>query len=208
MSQDNFSWLDHIVLACPDLQEGMDYVLENTDCDPSYGGKHQQFGTHNALLKIGNLTYLEILAPDPDNPKNDLRWMGVDLVKEPTITRLAIKSTEISTHARSLANFSPNHGHVQEGRRQKKSGELLTWELTMPPATPVATCVPFLIDWQDSIHPTIGLNDQCTIEDLQLFSPDPNFPDLLKNLKLPLTVNHGEERITLSLNTPKGLVKF
>ncbi len=208
MNEDSFYWLDHIVLACPNLQAGMDYVEKITGCTPSYGGKHQQFGTHNALLKIGNLTYFEILAPDPDNPKDHKLWMGVELVEKPIITRFAIKSAAIKNQAKLLSNFSPNHGQVREGRREKKSGAILSWELTMPLPEPKIICIPFLIDWQDSIHPTAGMEDNCSIASFEIFSNDENLPSLLTNLEVPLVVNFGVEKITMSLNSPNGLVKF
>lgn len=208
MNQDHFSWLDHIVLASPNLQEGMDYVKEKVGCDPTYGGKHLQFGTHNALLKIGNLTYLEILAPDPENPKDHYRWMGVDLVDEPTITRFAIKTKSIDHHARLLSNFSPNHGRQQEGRRQKETGELLSWELTMPLPNPMVDSIPFLIDWQDSNHPAMNLENHCSIADFQLFSRKNGLQALFRQLDADFLVKYGEQRLMLSLNTPKGLVNI
>ncbi len=208
MNQDKFSWLDHIVLACPNLQEGMEYVREKTGCDPSYGGKHLQFGTHNALLKIGNLTYLEILAPDPENLKDHPLWMGVELVEKPTITRFAVKSSAIENHARSLSNFSPNHGHTQQGRRQKKNGELLSWELSMPLAKPIIESIPFLIDWQDSIHPTSGMDSKCSVNTFEIFSKHEELDTLFTEMDIPLKVNHGEEQLAFSLNSPNGLVNF
>jgi len=208
MKQDNFYWLDHVVLACPNLQEGMDYVAQKIGCKPTYGGKHQQFGTHNALLKIGNLTYFEILAPDPDNPKDHLRWMGVDLVKKPLITRFAVKSSTIDQHSHFLSEFSNNHGRIQEGRRKKANGELLTWELTMPLAEPKISSIPFLIDWKDSIHPVVGLESECSIASLNIFGHDMELQKLMENLGLPCKVCQGQDKIEITLNTPLGMVKF
>ena len=45
---------------------------------PVRGGKHALFGTHNKLLRLGDL-YLELIAIDPDAPKPErARWFALD----------------------------------------------------------------------------------------------------------------------------------
>ena len=61
--------LDHLVLAAATLADGIDYVASLTGTAPVAGGKHAAMGTHNALLRLGGETYLEIIAVDPDGTK-------------------------------------------------------------------------------------------------------------------------------------------
>src|SRR6185437_13814430 len=57
--------IDHIMLGIDDLDRGVKQFEEATGVKPVYGGKHPR-GTHNALVSLGDGTYLEILALQPN----------------------------------------------------------------------------------------------------------------------------------------------
>ncbi len=58
--------LDHIAIFAPSLALGCDWVREELGVVPSPGGKHPQMGTHNALVRLGDDMFLEIIARDPE----------------------------------------------------------------------------------------------------------------------------------------------
>jgi Glyoxalase-like domain len=57
--------LDHPVITAPTLTAGTAWVESTLGVTPQPGGKHQRMATHNALLSLGDSTYLEVIAPDP-----------------------------------------------------------------------------------------------------------------------------------------------
>ena len=57
---------DHLVITAPSLAAGIAYVRDTLGVTPEPGGRHPHMGTHNALLKLGPDSYLEVLAVDPE----------------------------------------------------------------------------------------------------------------------------------------------
>jgi hypothetical protein len=60
--------IDHLAYAVPDLAAAVADLEARLGVRAGPGGKHVGLGTHNALLARAPLTYLEIIAPDPDQP--------------------------------------------------------------------------------------------------------------------------------------------
>jgi hypothetical protein len=67
-------YLDHIILACADLEHGSRQFEALTGVRPRYGGVHASGVTHNALAGLGNRCYLEILAPVGPAAPGDDHW--------------------------------------------------------------------------------------------------------------------------------------
>lgn len=71
--------LDHLTVIAPNLAEGVAHVRACLDLDVPFGQRHAYMGTCNHLLQLGNGTYLEIVALDPDAAHpGRARWFGLD----------------------------------------------------------------------------------------------------------------------------------
>lgn len=75
--------LDHLTVIAPTLAEGVAHVRECLDLDVPFGQRHVYMGSHNHLLQLGDTTYLEIVALDPEGtPPGRALWFGLDDQKQ------------------------------------------------------------------------------------------------------------------------------
>ena len=202
--------IDHFVYAVPDLDASVDWFEEKLGVRPRMGGKHAQEGTQNAILNVGNGCYLEILAIDPGNTaKNADRWMGVDLITKPRLTRWCLKSSDLVRDSRTLKKYDPAMGVIQAGCRRTVSGKVLSWEMARPLPTPEVDIVPFMTDWDRSeSHPTDDLPEISTLLDVTLKHPDPDrVKTLFIDLSISFSVLQGKgQSISIKLRAPQGIL--
>src|SRR5438132_281047 len=92
-SSDLAARVDHIVYATPDLQAGIDALEKRLGIRATAGGRHPGRGTQNALIALGPATYIEIIGPDPDQPKPAAgRPFGLDALAAPKVMAWAAKA--------------------------------------------------------------------------------------------------------------------
>jgi hypothetical protein len=149
-----FMPIDHIVYAVPDLEAGMAEIERLLGQRPVTGGRHPDFGTHNALLSLGPSTYLEIIAPDPTLavPDQGLAF-GITADQAPGLLTWALRVEGIEIVADQARAAGVAVGPVQAGSREKPDGTVLSWRLSSPDAMPFDGAIPFLINWGSTVHP-------------------------------------------------------
>jgi hypothetical protein len=201
--------IDHLVYAVPDLQIGIDLIEQQFGVRPVYGGRHLKHGTQNAILHLGNQCYFEIIAIDPENKEISApRWMGVDLIQGPTLTRWALCPDDWSRDVQRIRKINPNLGNTAVGNRQQANGKMLNWEMSLPLAEPVIEVIPFLLNWKGSTHPTEELEQNCKLKKLVLEHPNPQpIESLLHDLGTDITVRPAKTPgIIVTIDTPNGEV--
>jgi Glyoxalase-like domain len=151
---------DHIILGCRDLDEGIDYTEGLSGYRAEIGGSHPGRGTRNALLKLGERAYLEILAPDPAQP--ELAWHKEILTfTEPLLVGWAEPGKNLDQYAASLrAKGIACIGPIS-GTRTNPKGEVFRWSTVML-EDDKAGILPFRIEWaDDSPHPASDAPGGC-----------------------------------------------
>lgn len=174
-----------------------------------YGGQHKTEGTHNAVVNLGNGAYLELLAIDEKNTAiASSRWMGIDLITEPIMTRWALKSTNLPSDVKILQTANPEMGEIFAGSRKKTDGSTLRWAMVKPLSHPMVEILPFMVDWKDSVHPTMTMPDVCKLIGMRATHPTPHLlQPTLNNLGAVIDLQKGN---TISLEaviqTPNGVL--
>ena len=206
------SKIDHIVYCVPDLKSGIESIQKMTGAKVYPGGKHLNQGTHNAIVRIGEKSYLEIIAKDVENTTlKGARWMGVDYVTDqPRITRWAVQAEVNTSNLNILRQFDRLLGQPLSGSRLKPDGKKLEWEMSMPMPEPMINSCPFLIDWGHRIHPVDELPMECALLDIQLQSTNPqNLKAVLSELGIYLPVVKSKmDRIEAIIKSPFGVLRL
>lgn len=187
--------VDHLVLATPDLDRGMQEVERLTGIAPTVGGQHPGRGTRNALIALGADAYLEIVAPDPDQPGPTAgRWLGVDAVTVPRLTAWAAKSGDLDQRRDRAVRHGVPLGEVRSGARHRADGVVFSWRHTDPEPPVAGGVIPFLIDWGQSPHPSRAAAHGASLVDFRIEHPDVDgVRRMLRAVDLDVVVTNAAE---------------
>ena len=168
--------VDHLVYAVPSLDAGIEAMAERLGVTAAYGGKHTGIGTHNALLSLGRSVYLEIIAPDPDQPPpGGPLPFGLGELHEPGLAAWALAVADIESRAASARDAGYDPGPVIAMTRALPGGDDLSWRLTLRRPAAGDGLVPFLIQWDPGgTHPAASSTGGCTLTDLTAEHPRPD----------------------------------
>jgi len=203
-----FEQIDHIVYAVKNLKEATAKFTQKTGLQVVTGGQHLEYGTHNALVRIGNKSYLEFIAKDDTIERTHTHtWMGLDHLHDNKITRWALRSANVERDAELLAIYEPALSKIVMGSRETSDGTTLNWLMTSALPSPEIEAAPFLLDWKNSVHPTKGLPLNCSIKMMRIEHAEYQIlTKLLSQLGCPLPVTAATvTSIRLTLDTPKGV---
>jgi len=183
--------LDHIILGCRNLEEGVSFVEKQTGVRAAFGGRHIGRGTHNALLSLGDCRYLEILAPDP--MQESLSWFGeLTRISKPEIVTWAASVRDLPAFVTRLRSAGIFCTDPAAGSRTRPDGRILRWN-TVDLEDDWAGRLPFFIDWSaDSIHPSLDSPSGCSLKHFLLAGPDPgNLTQTFATLELDTPIEFG-----------------
>jgi hypothetical protein len=140
--------LDHLVVAAARLDDGVDWVEAQLGVRPQPGGRHAAMGTHNALLRVGERSYLEVIAIDPEAPPpTRARWFSLDepalqerLAHAPALITWVVRCDSLAVACARV----PELGAILPMQR----GEF-RWRIAVPDdgALPASGVLPTAIEW-------------------------------------------------------------
>lgn len=205
--------IDHMVYAVFDLDEAIDRFETLLGVRPIFSGHHTTFGTKNALINLTDGAYLELLAIDSSNTSViPPRWMGMDVLTKPRITRWALKANDFKDDSRILTEYQTEMGQIVGGSRNTDKGKLLQWNLTLPLAHPEVELMPFIIDWGKSeTHPTHELPEMdCKLLEISATHPYPEiFTKAFEKLDIDLSVEKAVDiDLKMTIQSPLGIVEL
>jgi len=203
--------LDHLVYAAPDLDLATVDLERRLGVRPGYGGKHAGGLTHNALLSLGEGTYLEIIAPVAGvTASAGTLPFGLGALTTPRLAAwaAAVDDLERRVETARVAGYDP--GQMITGGRDLPDGSHLSWRLAVRPQPAGDGLVPFLIQWTSEPHPSATAPKGCRFVTLRAEHPEPeSVVDMLLALAVDLPVTAGAEpRLIATLETPNGRVEL
>lgn len=214
------SELDHIVIACADLNDGVDWVEQRLGARPIAGGQHVAMGTHNALLKLGARTYLEVIAIDPDGiTPSRARWFSLD---EPEMQTLLDESPRLITWVVRCASVADACARVPDlGEIVAMSRGDFRWSITVPESGSLSwggvlpTAIQRTTGDDGAVpHPCDRLDDSgCELVRVQLSHPaavlgTSGIMGMFRALKImgPVDLAPGPKMLAATIRTPNGEV--
>ena len=211
VSTEFLSRVDHLVYATPDLNRGIDEIERLTGVRATPGGQHPGGGTRNALLALGPTSYLEIIAPDPDQPPPKTpRPFGIDSLTQSKLVTWGAKGNDLEHLRRHALRHGVQLGEVLSGSRLRPDGVTLSWRSTSARPMVADGVVPFFIDWGQSPHPAQTAARGLSLIELRAEHPDAaRVQQMLHQLGLDLPVKYGSAAALIAvIDGPRGRVEL
>ncbi|EZH73792.1 hypothetical protein ATO12_17825 [Aquimarina atlantica] len=202
--------IDHIILAINDLDLGIKQFEELTGVKAIYGGGHPNSYTHNAIVPMNDMIYIEILAPKKELDTIPEFFKNMDVLKP---IGFAIATDTIEFLEKTVVDSQFETKGIENWSRNKPSGEELKWKL-LRITNPGLNINPFFISWSDkTTHPSIQKNTLCVLKEFQIKTPHKkDITDILLKNKSTIPFMKIEDsdtiQLKLTITTPKGEVTF
>lgn len=199
--------VDHLILGVNDLEQGMNAFARLTGVRPVFGGRHPGRGTANALVTLGDGTYLEILGPASSHrdsiPPN---LAGLDSL---TPIGWALGTRDLAGLGKRLQASQISVTPIQAGSRRKPDDSMLSWRTAAPTGAGLEAA-PFFIEWgPGTAHPSTTSPTGCRLNRLVAYSPDPGpLTTLLRTAGVAVSVERGAAGLAFGMTCPNGSVSF
>ena len=204
--------LDHLAVVAPNLAEGVAHVRDCLGLAMPEGGRHREMGTRNHLLRLGEATFLEVIAVDPEAPAPPhARWFGLgDAAQVRADWESGRRLRGFVARTDDLDGVLAAHGALL-GQAATMTRGALAWRFGVRSdgAWPADGAAPYAMDWGARPHPAGTMPDLgARLEDICLTHPEPEAVAALHaglGLADPPRIEPGPApRYTARIMTPSG----
>jgi len=204
------SLLDHILLGCGDLEQGVAFLEQRTGIKAAFGGVHPGRGTKNALLSLGEQRYLEVIAPDPAQvsiePFAQKQATQLKSLAAPRLIGWAVHPGKLEGLAHKLQDAGISAMGPTAGSRRRSDGRLLKWQ-TLNLSDNRNGILPFFIEWSsDTVHPSVDSPKGCRLERFMIATPDvPEMSAVFRKLGVEVAIEAGTmAQLRARITSPRG----
>jgi hypothetical protein len=198
--------LDHLLWAGADLEGAVADLEARSGVRAVSGGSHPELGTRNALARLGDRAYVEVIAPDPSLPHGAFAERLAGLAA-PELLMWAVRTHDASALV-ARAHASGYGAVVTEGSRSRPDGRVLRWKQIFVTGHGAGPLVPFFIEWLDAQHPSLDSPPGLALAAFRIEGPLPHaLRTVFAALGLAVAVRKApRERLVAELDTPKGRI--
>lgn len=214
MQNELITTFDHIIFSSYHLEDGVHFIYEKLGVRPQKGGQHLTMGTHNAVLRLEDTTYLEVISIDPTLPTpSQPRWFGMDNIlpgSEPKLLTWVVRTNDI--------HKAVSGSKIPQGKINSLKRGIYEWQIAIPEDghLPMQGVAPTIIQWISKDHPA-HLLPACGVSLKSLEALHPNAHELDTSLKAigykgeyktSVTEANDIASLMVTLESPKGVVTF
>jgi hypothetical protein len=196
--------LDHLLWGHRDLDEAVDELSRRSGVRALFGGVHPELGTQNALARIEERVFLEVIAPAPALPAGAL---ARELARRetPALVMWAVRTPDAAAVAERAKAVSLA-ATVVDGHRARPGGGIVRWRNVFVSGHGGGTLVPFFIEWDDGYHPAEDAPPGLMLTSFSIETPDPaRLRSIFSALDVKASVRKARrDRLRAVLDTPQG----
>ena len=185
--------IDHILLLVSDLEAYQTQFQEVTQVAPTYGGVHPSARASNALIDMGNGTYLELIGPALDGTEGPLT-LTLRKLEEPRLSWFAMRSEDLQQDVERLESAGFEHSGIQEIEFESEIRNKIRYSAVVAINHDWGDQMPFFINWGDTPHPTTTSNGGLTLTSFTVYHPDAeSLAQVYDQLDVDVVVEHAEQ---------------
>jgi hypothetical protein len=205
--------LDHVILACSNLLDGMKQFEQLTGLKPTKIGFLRGVGTKSARVNLTNKTFIEIIGPDDKASSEGIGSELLDLPDGKLIPyHYAVRNQPNNVKIPSYLAWERDSIIMTHADPEDfdDDGETHLWDLLLLYGHGLGGVIPAFVNWREKkFHPTARLEQEgAKLNYVQVRAPEGSYAhDLLDGVE-GITMAEGEPTLTISIDTPKGEVTF